>query len=223
MELRPHFGRLIDPGSTPLVAIGPATRHHTIISGTGRAGTTFLVKLLTNLGLDTGYSLWDLHVWANCNAGLERDLRAEDAPYIVKSPWICDTIDEVAADPRIVIDYAIIPMRTLEAAAESRRYVERTSDRDQFEGPGGLPGGLWHTDDPARQEGVLARQFHKLMVGLAKTEARIILLHYPRLTHDPVYLAEKLAPLVGDRPFLDVFRKTVDPTLVHQFTADDRP
>src|SRR6516164_482379 len=42
---------------TAFTANGPddARRHHTIISGTGRAGTTFLVKLLTNLGLDTGY------------------------------------------------------------------------------------------------------------------------------------------------------------------------
>ncbi|MGO8710482.1 MAG: hypothetical protein ACLQUZ_00180 [Rhizomicrobium sp.] len=31
------------------------SRHHVIISGTGRAGTTFLVQLLTALKLDTGY------------------------------------------------------------------------------------------------------------------------------------------------------------------------
>ena len=28
---------------------------HVVISGTGRAGTTFLVQLLTHLGLDTGF------------------------------------------------------------------------------------------------------------------------------------------------------------------------
>lgn len=60
------------------------TRHHTIISGTGRAGTTFLVELLTQLGLDTqadklGYSI-------NAHAGLEADITLPNAPYIVKNP-----------------------------------------------------------------------------------------------------------------------------------------
>lgn len=33
-------------------------KHHIIISGTGRAGTTFLVQLLTELELDTGFPYW---------------------------------------------------------------------------------------------------------------------------------------------------------------------
>ena len=35
-------------------------RHHVIITGTGRAGTTFLMELLTNLGLDTGFNSGNL-------------------------------------------------------------------------------------------------------------------------------------------------------------------
>ncbi len=197
-----------------------AKRHHTIISGTGRAGTTFLLKLLTNLGLDTGYRPDELPTDTRSNAGLELEIRDDDAPYVVKSPWICDTIEEVVANPNIVIDYAIIPMRTLEAAAESRRHVERHNQRSP---EGILPGGLWHTNDPGEQEAILARQLHKLLVGLSKTDARVILLHYPRLTLDPVYLHEKLRPLVGDRPFMEVFRETVRPSLVHQYTANDLP
>jgi hypothetical protein len=87
------------------------------------------------------------------------------------------------------------------------------------------PGGLWHTTDPAQQESVLAHQFHKLFVGLAKTEASIILLHYPRLTRDPVYLFKKLQPLLGHAislsTFHDVFAGTVDASLVHRFTDND--
>jgi hypothetical protein len=55
-------------------------RHHAIISGTARAGTTFLIKLLTNLGLETGYHGDSMREFANCHAGLEKDLRDEDAP-----------------------------------------------------------------------------------------------------------------------------------------------
>jgi hypothetical protein len=211
---------------TAFTANGPddARRHHTIISGTGRAGTTFLVKLLTNLGLDTGYQKNQMETWSNCNAGLERDLRDEDAPYIVKSPWICDYIEEIVANHAVAIDYAIVPMRVLEAAAESRRHVERETKVLPLhcQTP---PGGLWHTTDPAQQESVLAHQFHKLCVGLAKTEASIILLHYPRLTRDPLYLFNKLQPILGraisPSTFRDVFAQTVDASLVHRFTDDD--
>lgn len=202
---------------------GDPRRHHTIISGTGRAGTTFLVKLLTNVGLDTGYHEDQMETWSNCNAGLERDLRDNNAPYIVKSPWICDYIEEIVDNPSIAIDHAIIPMRVLAAAAESRRHVERSTK----ELPADCvlpPGGLWHTTTN-QQETVLAHQSHKLFVGLAKTDARITLLHYPGLTQDPHYLFHKLRPILGDSlslsTFRDVFTRTVDTRLVHRFTEDD--
>jgi hypothetical protein len=219
------FHPAIRPRSTaPAGVPDNARRHHAIISGTGRAGTTFLVKLLTRLGLDTGYRLDELETWSNCSAGLERDLRDDNAPYIVKSPWICDYIEEVAANRTVAIDFAIIPMRVLEAAAESRRHVERETK----ELPPNCvtpPGGLWHTTDPSQQESVLAHQFHKLFVGLAKTEATIILLHYPRLTRDPLYLYHKLQPMLGPgisvSAFRDVFAQTADTSLVHRFTEND--
>ena len=115
-------------------------------------------------------------------------------------------------------------MRVLEAAAESRRHVERETKvlSSHCLTP---PGGLWHTTDPAQQESVLAHQFHKLFVGLAKTEASIILLHYPRLTRDPLYLFNKLQPILGGAislsTFRDVFAQTVNASLVHRFTHND--
>ena len=172
-------------------------KHHTIISGIGRAGTTLLVKLFTRLGLDTGFSPENMFVSPTSNAGLEWDLRQEGAPYIVKSPWICDYIEEIVAHQSLVIDYAIIPMRTLEASAESRRHVEHSTDPFRVSQGQDVPGGLWHTSDPASQEEVLGRQLNKLLTGLAKTEARIILLHYPKLTQDFDYLFNKLQPVLG--------------------------
>ena len=57
-----------------------------LITGTGRSGTTFLVELLANLGLDTGYKPEELkdHKKKVGRAGLEKDIRADDSPYIVK-------------------------------------------------------------------------------------------------------------------------------------------
>jgi hypothetical protein len=202
-----------------------ARRHHTIISGTGRTGTTFLVKLFTNLGFDTGFSETELPTWSNCHAGLEWDLRDENSPYFVKSPWICDYIDEIVSNPGIAIDYAIVPMRSLEAAAESRRQVEAATNRGEYPKSTAIPGGLWPTTEPIDQESVLAQKVLRLTMWLAKTEARLILVHYPRLTNDPFYLFTKLRPVIGDaitsEHFVNVYRMTVDRSLVHQFAHDD--
>ena len=97
-------------------------RHHIIISGTGRAGTTFLVQLLTELGLDTGFPKGQ-KIDQNSSAGLELDLRSARAPYIIKSPWLCDYLDEVLQGGELIIDCALIPMRDLYSAAESRRVL----------------------------------------------------------------------------------------------------
>ena len=59
----------------PYVHWGSMARHHIIISGTGRAGTTFLVQLLTELGLDTGFPKGQ-KIDQNSSAGLELDLRS---------------------------------------------------------------------------------------------------------------------------------------------------
>jgi len=65
---------------------------------------------------------------------------------------------------------------------------------------------------------------NKLLTGLAKTEARTILLHYPKLTLDFDYLFDKLQPVPGPgierEKFLEVCRATVDPSLVHRLTQD---
>jgi hypothetical protein len=64
---------------------------------------------------------------------MEWDLRRPDAPYIIKSPWLCDYLDEALDSGEYIIDHAIIPMRDLYSAAysaaESRRdVVRRTED-----------------------------------------------------------------------------------------------
>jgi len=194
------------------------SRHHVIISGTGRAGTTFLVQLLTALGLDTGFSTPDAKVYANCRAGMEQDLRNPRAPLIVKNPWLCDYLDEVLQDPQIVIDHAFIPVRGLFAAAESRRHVAANSDPDPETGD--IPGGLWHTDSPPEQETVLARQLYKLIHTLAKRDIPATLLYFPRLAQDPEYLFRKLSFLCGEigyEQFLQAFHHTVQPDWIHHF------
>ena len=197
------------------------SRHHTIITGTGRAGTTFLVQLLTALHLDTGFSSLDESLDANCNAGMEWDPRNANAPYVVKNPWLCDYLDEWLDDDDVIIDQAIIPVRDLFPAAESRRDVVRRSSSDLP--PSEIPGGLWHTTEPEKQETVLTQQLYKIIHAIAKRDIPVTFLYFPRLIYDPQYLYGKLHFLLSDlgyAQFLEVFHQIAKPELVHDFKAE---
>src|SRR5262249_16416931 len=135
--------------------------HHVIISGTGRAGTTFLMQVLTHLEFPTGFDNLDDGIFKNCNAGMEWDITRSDAPYIVKPPQLCDHLGRLVQEEVVVVDHAIVPVRQLSKAADSRIRVHRETD-PTFKTPK-VPGGLWDTDDPALQHWVLALKFHQIM------------------------------------------------------------
>jgi hypothetical protein len=200
-------------------------RRHIVISGTGRTGTSFLVQLLTHLGLDTGYGgPGALQLVPAARAGLERDIRDENAPYIVKSPWLCDYIDKVMANPSIRIERAIIPVRCFEAAAASRAHVQQLTT-GHSDGADLVPGGLWHTDKASEQISVLRLKFIKLVEELVRHDVPITFLWYPRLVQDPDYLYDKLSFLIPERDsasFRRVFEQVVRVDWVHQFSTDDR-
>ena len=155
------------------------SRHHVIISGTGRAGTTFLVQLLTELKLDTGFSDPFAQVSENCNAGMEKDIRTPDAPYIVKSPWMCDYLDSFLDQEDVIIDYAIIPVRDLFSAAESRRVVAAQSPRGGK--PNTVPGGLWDANIPEDQENILSKKLYSLIFTLVKYDIATLFLYSQNL------------------------------------------
>ncbi len=195
-------------------------RHHIIISGTGRAGTTLLVQLLTDLGLDTGFANPYQGIYPMANAGMEKDLRDPNAPYIVKSPWICDYLHEVMNSGEIVIDHAIIPMRELYSAAESRRYISSQDPNGHI--PNIVPGGVWDAPDAREQEKVLAIKLYQLLYTLIEHEIPITFLRFPQFAYDPIYLYRKLWFLLDQfrfTYFLKTFQKIVKPELIHDFRA----
>lgn len=194
------------------------SKHHIIISGTGRAGTTFLIQLYTSLGCHTGFADLTSAVSSNCNAGMEWDIRQADAPYIIKSPWLCDYLDDALENADIVIDQALIPVRHLYSAAESRRDVMRRTESNLYSEE--IPGGLWHTSDPQKQEAVLANQLYKMIYTIAKRDIPMTLMYFPRFIHEAEYLYRKIeATLNGIRyeRFLEIFRQVARPELVHEF------
>jgi hypothetical protein len=194
-------------------------KSHIIISGTGRAGTTFLIQLLTAMGLDTGFTDTTSALHSNCNAGMEREICDPDAPYIIKSPWLCNYLDDLLEGGNVIIDHAFIPIRDLYSAAESRRDVTRRAEVANF--PAGIPGGLWQTEVPEDQEAVLASQLYKIIYTIAKRDIPVTLLHFPRFVNDAEYLYHKIRFLsdgIDYQSFLEIFKQVAQPELIHDFT-----
>lgn len=188
-------------------------RHQVIITGTGRAGTTFLVQLLTELGQDTGFrpGEWGDGYHEHCRAGLEHDLAAPDAPYILKNPALCDSLGEILARGELVIDHALVPVRDLAEAAQSRIRVG---------GDGKTPGGLTGTANEAEQQHVLAERFHRLVHTLAAHRIPVTFLEFPRFARDAGYTFAALRPLLPDTTwpqFAAAFARVARPELIHQF------
>lgn len=207
-----------------------------VITGTGRSGTTFLVELLTHLGLDTGYSIDDMIAQKNpiARAGLEHDIRSEECPFIVKNPLFCDYAEDVLSRRDILIEHVFVPMRDLRAAAESRRHVNETnfSKLPLFKKikrtlkPKGFAGGLWEASPGGQmeQEVILLQKIYKLLLALSASSIPVTFMRYPRLVKDCPYLFEKLQPVLKDMDydyFRSVFDKTVRLDIVHTFNNND--
>lgn len=192
--------------------------HKVIITGTGRAGTTFLVRLLTELGLDTGYTRrnWSRDYFTHCDAGLEHDLAGPDAPYIVKNPALCETLESILADGHVVVDHALIPIRELDAVAFSRIRVGGADES--------VPGGLLKNSNPGLQKAVLAEMFHQLVHTLVARDIPHTFLLFPRFACDADYAYARLRSILGAIPleaFREVFARVSNPALIHDFSKPE--
>ena len=131
-----------------------------IIGGTGRAGTTLLMRIFTVAGLDTGFSERDILQVENNEgrAGLERLPNRKNfhkLPRIIKSPMLDDKIPRILAGNWFPIGLAIIPIRNLREAAQSRVAVHERAVAEGLN-PKTARGGLWKTDKIENQHWVLA-------------------------------------------------------------------
>ena len=197
---------------------------HIIITGTGRSGTTLLVQLFTHLGFDTGFDRGTAlsSIDEISRAGLERSLHEDDLPHVVKSPWFVDEIDEVLRKRTRAIAAAIIPVRDLAEAAESRRRVWREASKRQLD-PLRHPGTIWKTEDPAEQEGILAIQFYNVLNSLLVHEIPVYLISFPRFAQDGRYFYRALQPIfkkhriARDQVLLE-HKRIARPQLIHDFS-----
>ena len=183
-------------------------KHHLLIAGTGRAGTSFLVQYLTACGLDTHLARNpEDRLDENANAGLE-DFPTGDAnlPYVIKSPWLYEFVDELLARDDIQVDAVIIPMRALVEAATSRVVNELRarlgneglpSELTRWHTWGSTPGGVVYSLNPIDQARLLSMGFHRVIHACVKKRIPLLFMEFPRFITDGEYLYEQLRPILN--------------------------
>jgi hypothetical protein len=178
------------------------TNRKIIVSGTGRAGTTFIMKIFSFLGLDTGFNpkRFEKHVDPVANAGMELYIgfiKGYRVPYILKSPAFIEHIHKVLEKTKI--DYMIIPLRDFEDSAQSRfRLKDNVTNC----------GALWNATDVESQKMFYHKILSDYLLAMVQYDIPTIFIDFKRMIVDEKYLFEKLKPIMDqhNKPF-DDFRK----------------
>ena len=182
---------------------------HVIITGTGRAGTTFLVQYLHANGLDTHLGRRpDARLDEASHAGLEDTFlhdQADQLPYVIKSPWIAFD-PQNTIPPDVTVDAFIVPVRALEEAAASRVILERAAMHrlvpslshlpGSFDHWGTVPGGMVYSLSTQDQARILAVAFHTLVQYAVCRDVPLVLMDFPRFVEDAEYLYDKLSAVL---------------------------
>jgi hypothetical protein len=191
-----------------------------VITGTGRAGTTLLVQVLTDLGLDTGFSA-DHRVDERVNAGLEFRIESPNAPRIVKDPNLSRRLGGLLDGGEVEIEHVIIPVRDLDVAVASRvRNTKYGSNLHTF-------GGLFGTARATHQREALALLFYELLYTVARYDLPHTFLLFPRFTEDWEYTYEHLGfldPTIPPVRWKEALTARVDPAKIHEepLTSQER-
>ncbi len=154
-----------------------------VIAGTGRAGTTLLMAVLSDLGCDTGIRP-GVEVSGKLG-GLERNIE-KTAARIVKAPGLSTRLGPLLAEGRVSVEHVIIPVRNLDVAVASRVRVAKYGMRSS------APGGFIGARRSSRQREVLATMLYELIHTVADHDIDHTLLMFPRFANDAAYLFEKL-------------------------------
>lgn len=149
-----------------------------LITGTGRCGTTFLLRLLTLLGLETGYTpeTMEKFTYGNCNAGMERPISHK--VLIVKNPTLITTLPAQLNSFRL---HVILPLRNFDEAAKSR---ERIGVKK--------PGGLWDATNAEEQVEKYEGWVCKALVDIVQHDIPHTFLDFNRMIVSPKYLYRAL-------------------------------
>jgi hypothetical protein len=209
---------------------------HILVGGTGRAGTTLLVQWFTAMGFDTGFSLEEALSRTDpiSHGGLEHSLgrtlgAGKPLPYVAKSPWFGKKLGDYLDAGDLRVKAAIVPIRDLHDAAESRRQVsERASEAgaDPLKHPGGILGaGRAGRSAARKQEQQLARRFYELIATLVAHDVPTYFLRFPEFARGRQDLYDALGPLLAAHGVTrdeaaTALGRVLRPELIHDFAPE---
>lgn len=158
-----------------------------LITGTGRCGTTFLIKLFSFLDFNTGYNRdnFNSSIYVNCNSGMERSYT--DNYYILKNPIFINNIENIIKDKSIKIKNIIIPIRDLEMSAKSRVKHGKTC------------GGLWNAKDELSQIDFYKNLLTNYILISTKYDINTIFIDFDKMINDKTYLFNKLKFILDEK------------------------
>jgi len=169
------------------------------ITGTGRCGTTFLIKLFSFFDLDTGYNRdnYKIFINNNCNSGMER---LYNEPFsIIKNPHIIVNISHIIKDSSIKIKKIIIPIRNYSESVKSRVLYKNE------------PGGLWFANDEKSQLLFYKHIISNYIYNMTKYDIPTLFLDFDRMVSDKNYLFEQLRFILDEKNItFDMFSLVYD-------------
>ncbi len=184
-----------------------------VIAGTGRAGTTLLVQIMTDLGFDTGFAR-GVQIDNEARAGLERNILSPTAPRVIKNPKLSTDLGGLLAAGKVAVEHVIIPVRDLEIAAASR--VRASGYGRSLNAPGGM---LWGVKRAGLQHAAVSELLAQLVTTVAIYELPHTFLHFPRFARDADYLFAQLHPLdpsLTIDQYREVAAQRFKPDFVHE-------
>lgn len=216
---------------------------HTLIAGTGRCGTSVLVKSFHLCGLSTSIGRSDDHFFDDIHAGHELPCNIDDMPYIIKSPLAYEWLSKSGSHLFLrSLDYVIIPIRRYSETASSRlvnEYKSLYSARDtdvhhnygdwQESPPVSLaitPGGYHFSLNPIDQSRFLAACSMELLHRLAANGISPLFLPYPEFCLNPNIAAKQLKPFlklnqIKSSQLVDAIYSICEHNLIHSYADDD--
>ena len=222
-----------------------STHRGTMITGVGRAGTSFLVAVLTDLGLPTGYTPTSRPVQLSNrqHAGLEHPLPVCQCSHrkmptevhrcldwaqgveIIKSIQAAESIDSANSDfPLWLGDFpGGVTNNLAHVIVPVRTQHDAAASRAALgRGKGGFTQGATSLEE---QEVINDRLVSNLLVALAGDGISITILHYPKHVTDERYSWNKLFWLLGSynvtkSKFEEAHRARRNLALVHSYSKN---
>jgi len=169
------------------------------ITGTGRCGTTFLIKLFTFLKYNTLFTKenYTNYIYENCNSGMET--RYNCKADIIKNPKIIEDIGKIVLDKNVTIKAVIIPVRDYTQSAKSR-----VKHKNSY-------GGLWNAKDEQSQINFYNKIMANYIYYMTKYEINTIFLDFDKMISDKKYLFDKLNSILKEKNItFEQFEKVYD-------------